>query len=91
MPHTPSAYKRMRQFAKRNLYNRVVKSVVKTALHKFDVAAKAGDPAKTKAALIEAIGQLDKARLKGVLHRNTVARRKSALMRQANKPAEKKA
>ena len=82
MPHTPSAFKRMRQNAKRRIVNRSAKSTVKTALQKV-TAAKGAEPAKLQPLLREAIRQLDKACASGVLHRNTAARRKSALMRLA--------
>ena len=88
MPHTASAAKRMRQFAKRNLYNRTIKSALKTALTRLEAALKA-DPVKAQPDLRRAISLLDKSVSKGVLHHNTVARRKSRLMRLANakKPA----
>ncbi len=89
MPHTASAEKRMRQGAKRRLYNKHVERTVKTAILHFRDAAKAGDPAKAQATLREAVSLLDKARSKGVLHRNTVSRRKSDLMRAANAVGKK--
>lgn len=89
MPHTPSAFKRMRQNAKRNLYNRAMKSAVQTALKKAQKAI-SGDATKAQAEVRAAISQLDKAVSKGVLHRNTVARRKSALMRLAAAAGSKK-
>jgi hypothetical protein len=42
----------------------------------------AGDPETRRAALLDAISQLDRAAQKGVLHRNNAARRKSRLMKQ---------
>jgi small subunit ribosomal protein S20 len=69
--------KRIRQNEKRRLRNRAVRSKVRTALKSARTA-----PAETQpAAVLEAIRTLDKAVSKGVLHRNTAARKKSALAR----------
>ena len=90
MPHTPSAFKRMRQNARRRLANRDVMSGIRTVLKKALAAIKGADAAKTKAELRSAVRQLDKASAKRVLHPNTAARRKSRLMRMAasaKKPA----
>ena len=84
MPHTHSAEKRGRQNVKRRLYNRQVMSALKTSLKRAEEAARAGDAAKSQPVLREAVSLLDKAVAKGVLHRNTVARRKSSLMRMAS-------
>jgi small subunit ribosomal protein S20 len=77
MPHTHSAEKRMRQGASRRLRNRGIKSSLKTVLQ----AARAATGAAAKDLIRDAIRQIDKAAAKGVLHRNTASRRKSALMR----------
>ena len=84
MPHTPSAYKRLRQNAKRHLRNKSLKSVLKGALTAAEAAAKAGDAEKLKAAVNAAVRELDRSAHKGILHKNTAARRKSRLMRLAN-------
>lgn len=77
MANTKSAMKRIRQNEKRRLRNRAVRSKVRTALKSARTA-----PAETQhAAVLEAIRTLDKAVSKGVLHRNTAARKKSALAR----------
>jgi small subunit ribosomal protein S20 len=78
--NTKSAIKRMRQSEKRRLRNRTVRSRVRTALKtaRTAVATPGGD---ARAAVLEAIRTLDKAVTKGVIHRNTAARKKSALAR----------
>ena len=91
MPHTPSAAKQIRQSAKRRLRNRSMKSAIKTALLKNQVAAASKDAGKSQDALRHAISLLDRAASKGILHRNTVARRKSALMRAGRTQAAQKA
>lgn len=79
MPNIKSAERRMRVEAKANLRNRVIKSELKTIAKKFAVAVEAGD--KTAAAELykEFTGALDKAALKGTLHKNTVNRKKAQI------------
>jgi small subunit ribosomal protein S20 len=78
--NTKSAIKRMRQNEKRRLRNRTarsrVRSVLKTAR---TVVTTPGTEAQ--AAVLQAIRTLDKAVTKGLIHRNTAARKKSALAR----------
>jgi len=69
-----SALKRLRQTVKRTLRNRAVKSRVKTLIKK---ARSTRDPEALRAA----VKAIDKAAAKGILHRNTAARKKSRLMR----------
>lgn len=83
MANTKSAIKRIRTSEKRRQRNRAVRSrvrsVVKTA--RTAVTTPGGDAA---AAVLQAIRVLDKAVTKGVIHRNTAARKKSALARRLN-------
>jgi small subunit ribosomal protein S20 len=77
--NTKSAIKRMRQSERRRLRNRTLRSKLRTAVKNAraaDVAAGNG-----RADVLEAIRALDKAVTKGVIHRNTAARKKSALAR----------
>ena len=80
MANTKSAIKRMRQNEKRRQRNRVVRTRVRTALKtaRAAVADPAGD---ARGVVLQAIRTLDKAVTKGVIHRNTAARKKSALAR----------
>lgn len=80
MANTKSAIKRMRQAEKRRLRNRAIRSRVRTAIKNARTALPSGGDA-ARAAVIEAIRIIDKAVTKGVLHRNTAARKKSALAR----------
>jgi small subunit ribosomal protein S20 len=78
--NTKSALKRMRQNERRRLRNRAVRSHVRTAVKTARTALEApGTDAVT--AVMDAIRALDKAVTKGVVHRNTAARKKSALGR----------
>jgi small subunit ribosomal protein S20 len=80
-----SQIKRNRQTEKRNLRNRKVRSELhtrtKTALHAIDQGEDADD---AEEAVRAAIKRIDKAAQKGVLHKNTAARRKSRLARKLN-------
>jgi len=67
----------MKQNEKRRLRNRAIRSQVRSAVKD----ARAADGASTPDAVREAIRTIDKAVSRGVLHRNTAARRKSALAR----------
>jgi small subunit ribosomal protein S20 len=62
--------------------NKAVKSEVKTAVRATREAIVAGDKDKAVAALKVASKKLDKAASKGVLHKNQVANRKSAIAKQ---------
>ena len=77
MANTKSAQKRMRQSERRRIRNRGIRSKVRTAVK--DARGSAG--AEMRTLISEAIRALDKAVSKGVLHRNTAARKKSALAR----------
>ena len=77
MATTKSAMKRIRQNERRRLRNRTVRSRVRTLIK----TARAVDGPAGSAAILGAIRALDKAVSKGVLHRNTAARKKSALAR----------
>jgi small subunit ribosomal protein S20 len=78
--NTKSAIKRMRQSEKRRQRNRTVRSRVRSALKtaRTAVTTAGGDARET---VLQAIRTLDKAVTKGVIHRNTAARKKSALAR----------
>ena len=84
MPHTSSAKKRLRQTEKRRLHNRAVKKQIKLQVKKVLESAKAGTPEDLQKEYNLAAKKLDKAGAKRVLHRNTVARKKSQLARLLN-------
>ena len=77
MANTKSAMKRIRQNEKRRLRNRAVRSQLRTAVK----TARAAQGDGQREAVLDAIRLLDKAVTKGVVHRNTAARKKSALAR----------
>ena len=67
--------------------NKADKSAMKTAIKKFDAAVVAGDKAAAEAAYKLAVKEVDQAGLKGLLHKNNAARKKSSLTLKLNKMA----
>ncbi|PWU17375.1 MAG: 30S ribosomal protein S20 [Candidatus Rokuibacteriota bacterium] len=83
MANTRSAIKRMKQSEKRRQRNRAVRSTIRSSVK----AAASGLDAKSpeaRTAVHDAIRTLDQAVSRGVIHKNTAARKKSALARKLN-------
>ena len=84
MPNKKSAEKRVLIAEKNRLYNRYWKTRCKTTAKNFLTAVEGSDKELVSARLAEATSTLDKAVVKGVIHRNTAARRKSRMATLAN-------
>ncbi|HTZ38050.1 MAG TPA: 30S ribosomal protein S20 [Stellaceae bacterium] len=84
MPHHKSAEKRLRQTEKRTVVNRSRLSRVRTFVKKVETAIESGDKAAAQAALQSAQPEMHRATGKGVMHRNTVARKLSRLAARIN-------
>jgi len=84
MPHHISAEKRLRQTAKRTEINRARMSRVRTFVKKVETAIETGDKAVAQSAFQLAQPELHRATTKGVLHKNTVARKLSRLAARIN-------
>ena len=82
MANIKSQIKRIGTNKKAQERNKAVKSEVKTAIRSAREAIASGDSAAATAALLVASKKLDKAASKGVLHKNQVANRKSAIAKQ---------
>ena len=67
--------------------NKAHKSELKTNLKKFDAAAVSGEQAAAEAAYKVAVKAVDQAVVKGLLHKNNAARKKSSMTLQLNKLA----
>ena len=67
--------------------NKAAKSALKTVLKKYDAALESGDKAAAEAAYKVAVKAVDQAVSKGILHKNTAARKKSSMTLQLNKMA----
>ena len=79
-----SAKKRILVSKKRADRNKSVRSRIKTAVKKVEVAIEAGDKAAATDALRAAVSELDKATKKGIYHKNTTARKVSRLTKAVN-------
>jgi small subunit ribosomal protein S20 len=84
MPHHKSAEKRLRQTEKRTVVNGARMSRVRTFVKKVEVAIETGDKMAAQSAFQEAQPELHRATTKGVMHRNTVARKLSRLAARIN-------
>jgi small subunit ribosomal protein S20 len=74
-----SAEKRIRQTATRTAVNRARVSRIRTFVKKIETAIAAGDKEAARTALKEAQPEMQRGAQKGVMHKNTVARRLSRL------------
>ena len=87
MANNPGAKKAIRKIERRTEVNKARRSRVRTFLRKFEESLAAGDVAVAKAAFVEAQSELMRAVTKGVVHKNTGARKVSRLAAQLKKLA----
>ena len=80
MPNIKSAKKRVKVIAVKTAHNKAVKSNLKTVIKKAEFAL-ANNADDRDAAVKLAVKKIDQAAAKGLLHKNTAARKKSALAR----------
>jgi small subunit ribosomal protein S20 len=74
-----SAEKRIRQTATRTAVNRARVSRIRTFVKKIETAITAGDKEAARMAFKEAQPEMQRGAQKGVMHKNTVARKLSRL------------
>ena len=87
MPNIKSAKKRV-LVAKANAErNRAYKTELKTIIKKFDAAIEGGNRDEANSAYKVAVKAIDQAVTKGILHKNTAARKKSSITLKLNKLA----
>ena len=86
MPNIKSAKKRVKIAAVRTMRNKNYNSALKTAIKKANVAIEQNADNKNDTVRV-AVKKIDQAVAKGILHKNTAARRKSALARKLNASA----
>ena len=84
MPNIKSAKKRVKVIEKKTLRNNMIKSGYKTAVKKFEEAINAGNIEEAKVLFSEATKKIDQACTKGVIVKNTAARKKSSLSKKLN-------
>ena len=87
MANNAGARKAIRKIEARTEVNKARRTRVRTYLRKFQEALAGGDAAVAKTAFIEAQSELMRAVSKGVVHKNTGARKVSRLSAQLRKIA----
>ena len=87
MPNIKSAKKRVKVTATKTLQNKMIKSALKTDLKKFD-AAVAENSADAGELYKDAVSAVDKAALKGTIHKNKANRTKAQLAKKLDSKAE---
>ena len=84
MPNIKSQKDRVVQSKKEALHNKAIKSNLKTVVKKAN-AAIAANAADKEAVVKVAVSTIAKAQSKGVVHKNTAARKISRMAKRANK------
>ena len=79
-----SAEKRHRQSEERRQRNKAVKSSVRTSAKKFVLLARKKEAGEAEIALKDMIKKIDSAACKGIIKKNTAARKKSRMQRLFN-------
>ena len=84
MPNIKSAKKRVKIIEKKTLRNNMIKSAYKTSIKNFEAAIAAGNIEEAKTLFSQATKKIDQACSKGVIVKNTAARKKSNLAKKLN-------
>ena len=84
MPNIKSAIKRVNVIEKKTLRNNMIKSGYKSAVKKFEQAVEAGNKDEATKLFSDATKKIDQACTKGVIVKNTAARKKSKLAKKLN-------
>ena len=82
MPNIKSAKKRVKVIEAKTARNKAARSELKTDIKKANAAIESGE--NKDVAVKNAIKKIDQAAAKGLLHKNTAARKKSALAKKTN-------
>ncbi len=83
MPNIKSAKKRVKVIATKTMQNKAINSQLKTEVKKANAALESNSADKAAAVRV-AVKKIDQAVAKGILHKNTAARKKSALDKKLN-------
>ncbi|NLL19454.1 MAG: 30S ribosomal protein S20 [Clostridia bacterium] len=81
MANIKSALKRIEITKKRAKMNASRKSAMKTAIKRFEQSLVSGEPEQMQASFKQAVKSIDSMASKGLIHKNTAARKKSSLQR----------
>lgn len=79
MAHTVSAKKRIRQTARRTERNKARRSRIRTFVRKVEEAIDAGEKSEAETAFKEMMPEMHRGVSKGLMHKNTAARKLSRL------------
>ena len=77
MPNIKSAKKRVKVTETKTLQNKMFKSAMKTSVKKYKAAIAEGNKELAEKTYLEAVGMVDRAVSKGIIHKNNAARKKS--------------
>lgn len=84
MPNIKSSERSVKTDAERRARNFAVRSTIKTVSRKVLESVTAGNSDEAKALMVKASRTIDKATAKGVVHKNSAARKKSRLALKVN-------
>ena len=84
MPNIKSAIKRVSVIDKKTKRNNMIKTGYRTAIKKCEQAINDGDVKNAETLFVEATKKIDQACTKGVIVKNTAARKKSRLANKLN-------
>ena len=85
MPNIKSAKKRVLVTETKTLQNKSFRSAMKTSIKKYQAALAEGNKELASKTYLDAVSMIDRAVNKGILHKNTAGRKKSALVNSLNK------
>ena len=88
MPNIKSAIKRVSVIEKKTARNNMIKTGYRTAVKKFEQAVEAGNKEEATVLFSAATKKIDQACTKGVIVKNTAARKKSSLAKKLNAMAK---
>ena len=84
MPNIKSAKKRVLVTETKTLQNKSFRSAMKTSIKKYQAALAEGNKELASKTYLDAVSMIDRAVNKGILHKNTAARKKSSIARKMN-------
>ena len=84
MPNIKSAKKRVKVTETKTLQNKMFKSAMKTSVKKYKAAIAEGNKELAEKTYLEAVGMVDRAVSKGIIHKNNAARKKSQFTKLLN-------
>lgn len=84
MPNIKSAKKRVKVTKNKHLNNQMYKNSLRTAIKNYEGILAGGTQEDKEQGVRKVVSFIDSAVTRGIMHKNTAARRKSLLMRKLN-------